>query len=186
MSDLLLEPTASAQWQHLLKKAEQQCGCSLDDELESYLVFTLIRFTENPELASRALAPDFLRSAHLARPLREQQLRDVGDQCLLLAGLFPQRAERRLVRISYYVDMGRTAYDHLSQLLNQAIADLYRQLAQHFVLLRDVLHNIRREPQLQPLQALELWQDTGSRHARELFNQATSATPVILPSHTRH
>lgn len=183
---LILQPTATSHWKELLQDAEHKCNCSLDDEVESYLIFTLIRFTQNPHLASTALAPDFLKTQYLAGHARQQQLRDVGDQCLLLSGLFPQRAEKRLVRVSYYVDLGRSAYDHLSQLLRQAMAELYRLLAHQFVQLMDVLQNLRSEPALQPLQALELWADTGSDNAYRIVTTSSGGLPVFADQTKPH
>lgn len=183
---LLLEPTATAQWKQLLNDAEKQCHCVLNDEIESYLIFTLMRFTQDASLASKALAPDFLRCADLLGQARQTQLRDVGDQCLILSGLFPQRAEKRLVSVGYYVDLGVTAYQHLSSILKQAFAHLYHSLSENFVQMIDVLQNIRRDEALQPIQALDLWQQTGSLHALNAFKQKTSATPIILNSYLKH
>lgn len=184
--NLLLEPTIEAQWKHILDQAKQQSHCQLDEELESYLIFTLIRFTQNPQLAAQALAPDYLQQIRLKHHASRQQLRDIGDQCLLISGLFPQRAEKRLVRVSYYVDMGRNAYQHLSTLLKQAFAQLYHHLSQNFLPLMDVLQNIRPDPALLPLQAFELWQDTGSTHARSLLTQNTNAVAVRTPNANQH
>ena len=183
---LMLEPTTTAQWKQLLQHAEQQCQYQLNEDVESYLIFTLIRFTQNPSIASKALAPDLLNTTNLTGQARQQQLRDVGDQCLLLSGLFPQQAERRLVKVSYYVDLGRTAYIHLSELLKQAFADLYQQLSNHFVQMMDILQNIRSEPALLPLQALEQWQDTGSQNGRRILSGYSSATPIIINNPIRH
>ena len=179
-NNLLLESTATAQWKHVLDDAKQQCHCQLDEEIESYLIFTLMRFTQNPELASKALAPDFLRSADLLGHAKENKLRDVGDQCLLLSGLFPQRAEKRLVSIGYYVGLGQSAYQQLSDSLRKAFAHLYQLLSENFVQMMDVLQNIRCEPALQPLQAMELWQQTGSRNAYRLITDSTVATPILI------
>ena len=183
---LILQPTAASHWKQVLQDAENKCHCQLDEEVESYLIFTLMRFTQNQDLASRALAEDFLRSFQQSGQARQQQLRDLGDQCLLLTGLFPQRAEKRLVRLSYYVDLGRSAYDHLSLILRQAFAHLYRELAQNFVQLMDVLQNIRNQPALAPLQALELWSDTASNNAFGIITSTSDATPVIDRQKKRH
>ncbi|TNF36368.1 MAG: hypothetical protein EP315_04240 [Gammaproteobacteria bacterium] len=187
MSDtLLLEPTSTAQWNQLIKDAEKQAQCTLDEDIESYLIFTLIRFTSNPDLASRALAPDFLHGLNQLGHAREQQLRDVGDQCLLLSGLFPQRAEKRLVSIQYYVNMGRTAYDYLGELMSKALAHLYKQLSVSFIQLLDVLHNIRDHSPLQPLQAYDLWRHNGSQNAYRSLGRHSRAIPVILDKRIQH
>jgi hypothetical protein len=93
--NLILENTEVAQWHSLVRQAEEEYGSYLDESMESYLVFTLMRFMKDQDLATQAVALD--------------QLRDIGDQCLLLSGLYPKRAERRLVRVSYYVNIGRAA-----------------------------------------------------------------------------
>lgn len=164
---MILEPSELSQWHRLVQQAEESYGCHLDEDMESYLVFTLMRFMNKRDLGAHALAMDYLEARHLPTSLRLDQLRDVGDQCLIISGLFPQRAEKRLVRVSYYVDMGRSAYHHLSGQIQHTAAELYRHLAEAFVTLMDLLHTIREfnSPVLQPISALELWSDTGSRHA---------------------
>ncbi len=184
--DLLLEPTATAQWKQLLQHAKQQCHCQLNDDIEAYLIFTLMRFTRQPGLASTALGPDLINCQQLAGQARENKLRDVGDQCLLLSGLFPQRADKRLVQVGYYVDLGRTAYLHLSDILRKAFADLYQLLSQNFVPMMDVLQNIRGVDALQPLQAMELWQHTGSTSAINTLKNMTDSTPVLIGQNIRH
>jgi len=183
---LLLEPTATAQWKKLLENAKQQCNCQLNEDIESYLIFTLMRFTQDPAIANTVIAPDYLTSYKLPTYAKQQQLRNIGDHCLLLSGLFPQRAEKRLLRVGYYVDIGRSCYYQLAELLKQAFSQLYQELCEHFIDMMDVLQNLRQEPALQPLQALELWQDTGSRNARAILQQNSQATPVIIQSQIRH
>jgi hypothetical protein len=169
----ILDHGESAQWQRLVKQAEDHYGCHLNETMESYLVFTLMRFMQKQDIGARALAMDYLGAQALPKAMRLEQLRDVGDQCLLLSGLFPQHAEKRLVRVSYYVNMGRSAYHHLSAQISHTTAELYRQLAEAFVTLMDLLHTIREfsTPALLPIQALELWSDTGSRHAYGLLSR---------------
>ena len=119
MSRLILEPTPQAQWQSLLHEAQSACHRHLDESLESYLVFLLMRFTDRPDSLARVMAEDYLRSQALSGEQRAEHLREVGDHCLLFSGLFPQQAERRLVRISYFVNIGRTSYQQLSDGLDR-------------------------------------------------------------------
>lgn len=176
---LILEETEVAQWHSLVRQAEDEYGCELNESMESYLVFTLMRFMKDQDLATQALAIDYLQAHGLPKSLRLEQLRNVGDQCLLLSGLYPKRAEKHLVRVSYYVNMGRSAYQHLSEGAQQATGELYHQLAEAFVMLMDLLQTIRQfsSPALQPIQSFELWNDTGSQNA---FNQLSGNS---LPLH---
>ncbi len=169
MADLVLEPTATAQWHALVSEAEAVCEYRLGEELESYLVFLLMRFVSRPDMAGRVMAMEFLRGAAAAGRLQLDRLRDVGDQCLLYSGFYPEQAERRNVRASYFVDLGRSAYGMLAERLRDAAADIYGDLARAFVNLRDVLHAMREldaEAALDPLANMDLWRQTGSRQAR--------------------
>ena len=174
----ILDSSELSSWHALVHEAEQDYGCQLDEAMQSYLVFTLMRFAKNQQLNSHALAIDYLNSHHLPDSLRSEQLRDIGDQCLLVSGLYPQSAEKRLVGATYYVDLGRSAYHHISTVTQQGIAELYQQLAESFILLMDLLQTIRQysAPALQPVAAMELWQKTGSRAAYGQISR--NGTPI--------
>jgi hypothetical protein len=184
MPELLVHTTATEEWLSLVHEAETAAAHPLDEEMQSYLVFLLMRFTENPELAASILAVEYLQSMHTTGRIGQDQLRNVGDKCLLYSGLFPQRAKRRRVKISYFVDLGRGAYQQLSERLEDGAAAMYHRLADAFVSLMDILQAMRTlgapDQRLDPLQAFELWQDTGSRYALRTLNQKTSATPLVL------
>lgn len=165
----ILDSSELSQWHTLVHEAEQDYGCQLDEAMQSYLVFTLMRFAKNQQLNTKALALDYLNSHQLSGKLRSEQLRDVGDQCLLVSGLYPQSAEKRQVGATYYVDLGRSAYHHISTITQQGVAELYQQLAESFILLMDLLQTIRQysSPAMQPMAALDLWNQTSSRAAFE-------------------
>lgn len=183
MANLILEPTSTAQWHALVSEAESASARQLDETLESYLVFLLMRFVARPDLAGRVMAIDYLRGSAASGQLKEVALRDVGDQCLLFSGLYPRHAERRMVRVSYFVELGRGAYGQLAERLRHAGAEVYQQLAEGFIALMDVLQAMRSldgSPALDPLQGLELWADTGSRSGWESLRARTDAVPVIV------
>lgn len=167
---MVLHPTAIAQWQALVNEASAALGKpALSEELESYLVFLLMRFTGNPGLSSSIMALEFLKSIELLKTARESYLRDVGDKCLLFAGFFPEMAHRRRVKMSYYVDLGRSAYASLSSVHHRALSDLFANLSHDFVLLVDVLHSMRtldsQKEDIDLLSAEELWCATNSQYA---------------------
>jgi len=188
MTSLVLQPTDVAQWHALVSEAQLACHQTLDEPIESYLVFLLMRFSDKPDLASKVMALEFLRAQRQGAQ-KTDVLRDVGDQCLLFSGLFPQIAEKRLVRVSYFVRIGRTAYDQLAGLVDRQGERLYSQLAEAFVGIMDVLHamrNLSGEPAMQPLAAAELWADTGSKSAyRQLLGQC-DGSPVSPSHHSKH
>ena len=183
MRRILEQPGNISQWQALVAEAEELSGVQLGEELESYLVFTLMRYLRRPEMAQRILALDFLEAFQQSHPRRNEALRDVGDQCLLFSGLFPRRAERRRVRVSYYVKLGRSAYQNLADSLSKT-ADLFALLAKDFIAAMDTLQAIRVLGQqttgLLPVQAYELWQDTASRQAYAELVRQTGGQPLLV------
>lgn len=190
MSVLMTDASSTAQWQDLVKEAEAQCHIQLDEELESYLVFLLMRYTQKPEMAAKVMALEYLRGMQANGSHRQSQLIDVGDQCLLYSGLFPKRAEKRRVRISYYVDLGRSAYQCVAEASQRTMAQVFSHLSSQFLELMDTLQAMRTlnggiKASLDPLEAYELWNDTSSQRARTVLGQHTVAIPVKVHSARR-
>jgi len=185
----ILGSSELSQWHTLVQEAEQDYGCHLDEAMQSYLVFTLMRFAKNQQLNAHALAVDYLRSHQLPGNLRSEHLRNIGDQCLLVSGLYPQSAEKRQVGVTYYVDLGRSAYHHISTVTQQGIAELYHQLAESFILLMDLLQTIRRysTPAMSPIAAMDLWHQTGSRAAyQQISRDGTPLHESLLENINKH
>ncbi len=181
---------STAQWHDLVREAEELNGVFLDEDLESYLVFLLMRYTECTELAARVMALEYLKSANTSGNERKERMRDVGDQCLLFSGLFPARAEKRRVRISYYVNLGRAAYQNVADVAQNTLATMFANLSESFVNMMDTLQAIRRLDQnsemLAPIEAYELWNDTNSLQARNILSQSSQGFPVKSKSHMKH
>lgn len=180
MERIITNPTSITQWQTLVMDASQVCKIALTEEIESYLVFLLMRFINAPQMAKKAMGVEFLSSINRTGSLRSLALRDVGDQCLLYSGLFPGRARRRLVRVSYYVNIGKSAYLSLAENSNHTESGLFATLSAKFVNLMDILQAMREinraQTVLDPLMAEEIWHDTGSEHALHVLQQFTVST----------
>ncbi len=182
MSELVVHPTSTAQWHALVSEAESASGCILKEELESYLVFLLMRFANQPHMLARVLAMDYLEGVSASERNRREKLKEVGDHCLLFSGLFPQQAERRMVKVSYFVELGRVAYSQTAELTPTQMASVYADLAREFVSLMDILQAMRAlqgsQASLSPLQAFELWRETGCRSAYQVIQDLTDAQPL--------
>ncbi len=182
MAELILEPTPQAQWQALVHEAQSACDRHLDEALESYLVFLLMRFASKPHCTARIMAADYLGSQALPAEQRADRLREVGDHCLLFSGMFPQLAERRLVRISYFVNIGRASYRQLSDGLDRGWSSVYSHLSEAFIVLVDILHAMRElggVTALTPLQAMDFWQETGSRRCYRQVCAEDRCIPLV-------
>lgn len=171
---LLTSNSAASLWRKVLKDAQQHCSVVLDSELEAYLVSLLTRYTNKPDISKQVFARAFLQAMQHQDSLRNHSLQQVGDQCLIFAGLFPQRAKRKLIKIDYFIDLGRSAYSAVTG----TAADLFNVLALEFVMLMDVLQSIRND-ELMPMDAYEQWELVGSQRALRILNAYSESR--ILP-----
>ncbi len=183
MHKIITNPTPTTQWQTLVSEASHACKVSLSEDLESYLVFLLMRFIDAPQMAQKLMGIEFLTSTRRTGSMRTMALRDVGDQCLLYSGFFPERARRRRVRVSYYVNIGKSAYLCLAESRKSSESGLFLTLADKFVPLMDILQSMReinnQNVTLDPMLAEEIWHDTGSDHALQVLQKFTaSGTPI--------
>jgi hypothetical protein len=152
-------------WQAIVKEAESSCSVKLNDELESYLISLLIRYVDQPELAHQLFAKRFLEAMHTAPHERAYMLKKVGDECLLYAGLFPKAADAKAIKLTYFVELGQSAYAAISS----SMYDVYWALAYQFIRVMDVLQSIRSDHDLLPLEAYEQWQELGSERALRML-----------------
>ncbi|MCC6208148.1 MAG: hypothetical protein IT488_08345 [Gammaproteobacteria bacterium] len=177
-----MNPTSAPQWHSLVNKAQHLTGSVITDRAENYLIELLAQFSAKPLMMARVLAFDYLNDPLLQTKSRSERLKDIGDHCLLFAGLFPQHAERRQVRLGHMVELGQNAYHQLHESAPFEAGGLYADLARGFVTLMDLLHAIRElrdeRARLTPLHAFDLWNDTGSQHALRVIRSFTDATPV--------
>ena len=158
-------------WLEVIKQAQLACHIGLDDQLESYLVFMLMRYTERPQMAESILGLELLEAAY--QPHSHEAFRDVGDKCLLFSGLFPQRARSKQVSVEYVVSIGKTAYARLAD-HDKTDDSLFRHLSDNFICLRDVLHALRQDTpqQLEDdlLMAFQLWEQNKSNYAQKVIS----------------
>lgn len=180
---ILLNSTPVALWHDIVHDAEIACSTRLREEIESYLVFLLVRYTNKPDTLKHVIATDILEGLKLGPHERELALQGVGDRCLIFSGLFPKIAEKRLVKISYFINLGQTAYGTISK----KRSDVYHGLARQFVGLMDILQSIRNysqsHPDLLPLQAYDLWNETGSQRALSVLKLYSDGA---IPNKTPH
>ena len=100
MRELILHPTDLSQWHALLNEAQTQVHQTLPIDIESYLVFMLMRFITQNQLLSSILALEFLETLQqngaISRSVRLDHLQTIGDKSLLFCSLFPGMAQKHV------------------------------------------------------------------------------------------
>lgn len=143
MKELILHPTDLSQWYTIVNEAQAYTNIILEEDVESYLVFLLMRYSQNAHLIESIVALDFLHSTQASAKKQVTLMRDVGDKSLLFCGLFPGMASMRHVQLNYFSGMGQAAYLTVSELEEPACAELYVQLSTQFTTLQHLLQSLR-------------------------------------------
>jgi hypothetical protein len=162
-------------------------GVDVDPHAAHYVVNLLTLFSRSEELYEdygeryglRPLAL-MMADAAEARTVAERNyaLQRIGDVALFISGFFADSLANKAVDVDYYIYMGGSAYGSLSEEVRhtfrgRAFAAIYRELAEKFQVLVDVLNEVRDEARGESdrdlLRTYELWLKTGSRRARNLL-----------------
>lgn len=130
-------------WYELVREGETRTRTPLPDPVEQYLVFVLQRHQGDALLGARTAAIEYLTAFECSGRERADALRDVGDRCLLIAGLFPRIARRRNVQPGYYAALGQSAYGEVANATRAGHAALFAQLAGRFDAMLRVLAGLQ-------------------------------------------
>jgi hypothetical protein len=177
----------------LLQSAMRSQEVCSSEETEFYLVKLLEAFAHAERgWFDRPLALEYLESFHTPLSHRYGRLKRVGDTALFVSGLFMESLHRKLVSSDYYMQLGRTAYSHLSALSNDVGAvpgDLFAELAERFSDFVRVLAEISFERlfrgDLDIVRVYTRWMYTRSeRDARWLLRHGI--IPGVPSNHRRH
>src|SRR5690554_4533550 len=140
---------AAELWQSLVREGSQRSGQPLEEMQESYLVFMLLRHQGDAHLLASTQGLGFLEAQQPGYSLRADALRDEGDRCLLIAGLYPEYARRR-VGVGYFIDLGRGAYRDVADASRAGYAELFALLSDTYHALVRTLQAVRGLPAPRP------------------------------------
>lgn len=187
MSSHQLHLPSTAGWRALLTHAQFAAGVNLMPAIEEHLVALLVRYVGSGADAGDVPSVEMAaRQGHTGRgDAVDQGAGSMGDQCLLSAGLFPERVVNEGLSLSHFVRAGRDAYRDYA---TRHDSGLHGVLAQHFVAAMDVLQTLRAlqagTPCIDGVSAYALWHELGSAHGWHVLRKLTSSLPVAAPVST--
>ncbi|MCG8434783.1 MAG: hypothetical protein MJA83_12195 [Gammaproteobacteria bacterium] len=176
-------------FRHSVTEALQVQQTEVNDHTHHYVVSLLANFSraENFYEHSRdgyGLKPlAIMMSDALESPNAHERnliLQRLGDVALFIGGFFAESLSRKLVDVDYYNKMGETAYNTLSvqtpqSIRDQALQDVFRELAEKFTELTDVLAEVAQQAcvsnQKDILRIYEIWMRTGSKRAERQLRE---------------
>ena len=122
-----------AMWRATIRESAATRGVFLGDAVERYTIAALSRFRGY----SRPFCTDLL-SAMQKKRKDAHELREVGDGCLVIAGLFPRFG--RVVSPEYFTAIGAGAYGALAEVSRD---NTYEEMKRKFPLIVYVLRGMR-------------------------------------------
>lgn len=156
--------------------------CLYEDTADGRMIKPLVKFY------SEAVSAESWQDANVA-------LKRLGDVALFISGLFANSLQRSLVDVDYYIAMGGSAYDSLADSMRRSFhghnfSDIYRELAEKFAGLVDVLAEVADEfhagGNQDLLRLYEIWMLTGSPQAARKLRQAGIQPVISSDSKARH
>ncbi len=136
-------------WIDLLKEGQVRAHVTLSETEESYTAIMLQRFILCSELTGITLALEYLESQAKNRTLKKSTLGYAADAGLILAGLFPERAKKKNVPVSYLTGMSQVCFFELAQVCetmnHYKEAQQYHEVGRAVERLAYVLYCMRRK-----------------------------------------
>jgi hypothetical protein len=139
------EESSCAQWTQLINKAINYCDYKINHHLAHYLVITLQHYSSQLSLPHTIIGKEYLQALELSGIQKGSALRQIGDECLILTGLFPGKIQQKKISLAYTVNIGKMSYLEIfnnPQLSNMNVS-VFQELDQHFIGLVDILYVIR-------------------------------------------
>ena len=178
---------------HHVQESMKHQNITISKYSEHYLVNLLVDYTRSHNAFSlihndgRPLALIYHQAHHEQASARIKTFKALGDFSLFTTGFFPDSFNRKVIDLDYYIVLGRSAYGHLSQILERVNRSsfnlLFDELAEKFVSITNILSEISSTSATQwndgILRVYERWLKTGSRRdERLLFSRG------VIPNHT--
>ncbi len=123
----------------LLNFAQISQAKFLEPELESYLIKTLLRFSEMPSEEEWSLAAaDFERLKNSSKPANIEFLRDIADYCLISSGLMAGHFSGEKCNYEKFQQIGMDAFTILSE-QDEDKNNIYIKISRNFSSLVKIL-----------------------------------------------
>lgn len=175
----------------------QRQGVEIDPPATQYVVNLLTLFSRSDQLYEdhgevyglKPLALMLADAVDAEDPnQRSYALQRIGDVALFMSGFFIESLANKAVDVDYYIHMGENAYGSLSDEVRgtargKAFAHIYRELAQKFQTVVDVLNEVRDggSTAMDIMRTYEVWMRTGSeRAATQLREEGIIPIPGML------
>lgn len=178
MTDVLVRSESPAEYfRELVDSAMKRQQLAARELTSFYVVNLLTGFVHVDRTAAppedEALGIRFVRALQAGGTRQRDELRQVGDRSLFMAGFFADSLTRSLVDVDYYMQLGEYAYGSLARQTDDTFGGVFDELSAKFAAFVDVLGDVSERTALSSnadlLRLYERWLRTRSRRSGELL-----------------
>ncbi|MCX8083445.1 MAG: hypothetical protein N3C60_00785 [Calditerrivibrio sp.] len=172
---MLVVKNISSEMYDIVTENERKASLQLNEYAKLYLMTIMKNLIEKEDFFYKniinddALGEAFMKA--FAKDLfgKIQTIKAVGDLCLIYSGLFPDKLNRKLVDIDYFIKLGQVSFLTLYRIYNHIdtlsdIKNLYLNVYKEFLKITSVLMEIAKSFRLideeNILKIYERWQKT--------------------------
>jgi hypothetical protein len=174
--NLLRSESAVEYFRELVDVAMRHQQLSAGESTSFYLVNLLAGFVHRDQSAGNrdeALGVQLAKALQADSARQREGLRDVGDRSLFISGFFADSLNRSLVDIDYYIRLGGYAYGCLARQREDALGEVFDELAEKFSALVGILEEVSEQAAVTSnadlLRLYEKWVRTGGRRYGDLL-----------------
>ncbi|MEM7647234.1 MAG: hypothetical protein AAF203_10010, partial [Pseudomonadota bacterium] len=154
------------------------------DMLKHYLVTENLFDEKDPSgrKTRKTMAEMLLTAGQSNAQKRFELLKRLGDSSLYISGFFSDSFQRKIIDVDYYVDMGKMAFESLSQDVDEdTFARVYRELSIHFLGLVDVLSLMSQKAKMMDEENILRMMDVYAKTGSSLMEENLAVKGVFQP-----
>lgn len=119
---------------------ESKSNINLEHEVEAYIVHTVARYMEKPNIPTDTIAVKMLKSLEKNNAHKKENLQEIAEECILIDGL--ELNMNRWPTKNYYRDMGKLALEQRAW-IERPPELFYEKIAYYFDDISSILHAIK-------------------------------------------
>ena len=103
--------------------------------------------TEDGQIKNKTLGTMLLEAGNMSGEVKKSRLKDIADTSLLICGFFSQSLKKKIVDITYYQELGQSAYIQLNQFIPSFYDTplFYKSFAHNFEKVTNIMNCVAEE-----------------------------------------
>jgi hypothetical protein len=147
---LILDESLKGYFYKSLSEINKKSLCPVPEETIFYSSEVLSRYslsseffdTSDGQVREKILGKRLLEASQLSTEMKKREYKDIADSALILTGYFAKSIDTKILDTSYYIQIGKTAYDNMNSLSPRCydIPSFYKMMATCFENLTKIMN----------------------------------------------